>query len=211
MMQNLISSLPHFFTPDSRPGDKYVEKNSRHAPKVKSLQTGKSLPETCALSEIRSRSPQKINCAARSGDHHSDATPPTYRASMGHLEETPKITADVFFQHINHNEINLLQSAIEAGFQCDATYAVNGKSITPFQYAMWQGNADALKVLLPHTSRNHIVLAFLRAHEEASLQELDKILPAAKEVLTTLGSQPEMKYPWAQCANFIERIEARFR
>jgi hypothetical protein len=211
MMQNLISSLQHFFTPDSRPGDACAGKNSRHAPAVKSLQSGKSWPETYAMSEIGSRSPQKNNGAARAGEPHADATPPTYQAGTEHPEEAPQITADIFLQHIDGNEINLLQSAIEAGFQCDATYAVNGKSITPFQYAMWQGNADALKALLPHTSRNHIVLAFLKAHEEASFQELDKILPAAKEVLATLGSQPGMKYPCAQCANFIERIEARFR
>jgi len=210
-MQNLISGLQHFLTPVSRPGDTCVEKNSRLAPTVKSLQTGKSSPESYSMSETGSRSPQRNNRAARSDGHHSDATPPTYRAGTEHSKKTPQITADIFLQHINRNEINLLQSDIEAGFQCDEPYEVTGKSITPFQYAMWQGNADALKVLLPHTSRNHIVLAFLEAHEEASLQELDKILPAAKEVLTMLESQPEMKYPLAQCANFIERIEARFR
>ena len=210
-MQNILSSFQHLFISASKPGDACVEKNSRLAPTVKSLQTGTCLPESYSMSETGSHYPQKNNGAARSGRHHSDATPPAYRAGTEPSKETPKITADVFLQHINRNEINLLQSDIEAGFRCDATYEVNGKLITPFQYAMWQGNADALKVLLPRTSRNHIVLAFLKALEEASLQELDKILPAAKEVLAALGAQPEMKYPLAQCANFIERIEARFR
>jgi hypothetical protein len=206
MMQNIISSFQQFFTPASKPGDEYVEENSGQAPTLKSLQTGKFRPETCSMSEIG-----KNSSGARSDQHDSDATPPIYRVGRTwNVEETSQITVDVFLQHIHRDEINSLQSDIEAGFQCDDTYQIGGKSMTPFQYAMWQGNADAMKVLLPHTSRNHIVLAFLEAHE-ASHQELAKILPAAKKILATLKSQSDWKHPVAQCANFIERIEEKSR
>lgn len=209
-MQNILASFQHLFISAFRADGACVEENSRDEPTVKSPQAGKSLPETYAMSEIGNRSSQKNNGAARSGEHHGGATRPIYLAGMEHPNETPQITADIVLQHINRNEIDLLQSDIEAGFQCEGTCEVNGKSITPFEYAMWEGNVDALKVLLPHTHRNNIVLAFLNAYEDASLQDLYKILPAAKEVLIAMKSQPEMKYPLAHFANVILRIEGKF-
>ena len=209
-MQNILSSFQHLFISASKPGDECAEINSGHAPTMKSLQTGKSSPETYSMSEIGNSGSQKTNAGSRFEKHNPGATAPTYRAGAENPEETSQVIVDAFLQHIYRNEINSLQSDIEAGFRCDDTYKVGGKSMTPFQYAMWQGNADAMKVLLPHTSRNHIVLAFLEAHD-ASFQERVKILPAAKEILGTLESQSGWKYPLAQCANFIERIEARFR
>jgi len=208
-MQKLISSLQHFFTPVSRPGEIGIDKNSMPAPNIKSLATHKSSPEDYSMSEIKHHSPRMNNNATRSGIHHSDVTPPTYRASMEDSEEAPEISADTFFQYIERDEIGLLQSGIEAGFLCDETYEISGKSMTPFQCALWQGNVEALKVLFPHTGRNYIVLAFSRAYEDACREELCKILPAAKEVIAVLKEQPEMKNPLAQCVNFIYRIEAR--
>lgn len=110
-MQNLISRLQHFFTPASRPGDNCVEKNSGQAPTLKSLQTGKSSSGIYLMLERKPFS-AKNNGAVRSGEHHADATPPTYRAGTEHPEETPQITHDIVLQHIKRNEINLLQSVL---------------------------------------------------------------------------------------------------
>ena len=225
-MQNISALFQNFFNPASKFGDKYVEMNSRDQPRMKSLQVGDASSESGFMSKAGRNSTQK-NSVDVHFDHRSPVpNPPTYQApvfiattspgnvrnlgstSTGNLKEASHIAVDAFFKHIERNEISLLQPDIEAGFKCDDTYQVGGKSMTPFQYAMWQGNVEAMKVLLPHTSRNCVVLAFLEAHE-ASFQELVKILPAAKEILATLKPKSDWKYPVAQCANFIERIEAR--
>jgi hypothetical protein len=225
-MQNISALFQNFFNPASKFGDKYVEMTFTDQPQMKSLQIGDSSSETDFMSKAGRNSPQKNSVGTHFDQRSPESNPPTYQApafiattspgnvrnlgctSTGNLKEASRIAVDVFFQYIQRNEISLLQSDIEAGFKCDDTYKVGGKSMTPFQYAMWQGNVDAMKVLLPHTSRNYVVLAFLEAHE-ASFQELVKILPAAKEILATLKPQSDWKYPVAQCANFIERIEAR--
>jgi len=226
-MQNISAIVQNFFNLVSRPGDESVEKDCRHQPNVKSRETGSSSNETTFMSELEGNFSNRNNAGSRFDQHGLHANSPNYQvpaliktsnfASVENTKLTYNVssnkascmTVDAFHQHINLNKISLLRSAIEAGFECDKKYKVGEKSMTPFQYAMWQGNVDVMKVLLPHTSRNHIVLAFLNAHEEATSKELVKILPAAREILTALESQVDWKYPLAQCANFIERIEAR--
>lgn len=226
-MQNISAIVQNFFNLVSRSVDEYVDKDCRHQPNVKSLGAGFSLSVTNFMSESERSSPQRNNAGTRSDQHGLRSDPPNYQpaasintTNFARVENTelicrPKsnkasrVAVDAFHQHINRNKISLLQSDIEAGFECDKKYKVGAQSMTPFQYAMWQGNGDAMKVLLPHTSRNHIVLAFLNAHDDATSEELVKILPAAREILAALESQADWKYPLAQCANFIERIEAR--